>query len=381
MRVRKGPFRARRHDTPSFFESARAVFQLYMQDFKSEDLAKLFWKEPRQVYRFFIAEIEREELQRLPLVKRILRIIRLVFMGISLKMAPARRIFFVLAFILFLSGFLDALGQMQTFPGSLLLSFLMFNLLLALELADKLVIKSDLDVARQIQFSLLPQEKLDEPGIDVYGLTVPANTVGGDYYDILRLSDTEILLVIGDVSGKGAPAALLMAYLQASLRALASDALPLRDLVKRLNTHLYKNTPDNRLVTLFCARLNLTTRRLIYINAGHNPPLLVSRGGGVQKLSEGGIPLSIRPEAEFPEVLLDLQPGDLLLLYTDGVTEAANQAGEEFGEGRLEALVCNKKALRAELLAQEIVDNVRGFVYDEKFTDDLTMLILGVQGH
>lgn len=362
------------------FQRTRDFFQLYTKDLTKEDLKRVLWKDPQQVYRYFTAEMEREELQKLPLRKRLIKTIKYVFMAFTMKLSPARRVLYGLALIFFVIGYINSvIRDVYTFPDLLILSFLIFNLLLALELADKLVIKSDLDFAREIQLTLLTQGKIEVPGLDLYGVMVPANTVGGDYYDILKLSDSKVVIAIGDVSGKGAPAALLMAYLQASLRALVSEHLPIDELTRKLNVHLHKNTPSNSLITFFCGLIDLTDGAFVYSNAGHNPPLLIRKDGRMLRLCEGGIPLGILPEVSFQKGRVDLQAGDFLFLYTDGITEAANPSGQEFGDDRLEAIVKEKNHLGAEWLATEILRDVEGFVQDKKFADDLTIVIVSLQ--
>ena len=175
----------------------------------------------------------------------------------------------------------------------LLGGFVLVNLLVLLEVADRLDLKHDLEIARDIQLAMLPHDTFSGGCIEVAGHTRPANTVGGDLYDILRLDDDRVMVVLGDVSGKGSPAALLMALLLAMLRTLAPEDLPPPALVERLNRLVYGQAPGTRFITLFLAIVDLGTGRLTYVNAGQTPPLLRRQDGSIEKLSTGGIALGM----------------------------------------------------------------------------------------
>ena len=187
-------------------------------------------------------------------------------------------------------------------PGTLwlLTGFLLVNLLVLLEVADRLSLKNDLEIAREIQQSMLPRAAFKAPGVEAFGMTRPANTVGGDFYDIVPLPDGRVLLALGDVAGKGSPAALLMALLLAMMRTLIDEGLEGADLVTRLNVQIGRHSlPHSRFVTLFIAILNPATGELSYVNAGQNPPLLRRGNGSYERLRAGGMALGMFENATY----------------------------------------------------------------------------------
>ncbi|HSR68954.1 MAG TPA: PP2C family protein-serine/threonine phosphatase [Acidobacteriota bacterium] len=353
------------------------IYSAYTEGLSSEEVERLFRHETRDAWRFFTSEKEREDLKDKSWDERLWRGTKALFVGFILKLSPVRRVIYTVAALFFVLGMVLLVRDTGSPGFYLLASFLLFNLLLGLELADKLMLKSDLMIARRIQFTLLPPEKYRREGVvDVYGASIPANTVGGDYYDVLEIEDGKLLLAIGDVSGKGIPAALLMAYLQASLRALIADGrTDLVELMSTLNRHIFLNTPSNKLITFFLAKLDFEQGRLWYCNAGHNRPLLLKRDGQLEELSEGGLPLGIREEQPYQQGELGVKPGDLLYGYTDGVTEAERESGEQFEEERLRQALRRYAGQDPEAICRMILKEVRDFVKGNRFRDDLTMLI------
>jgi phosphoserine phosphatase RsbU/P len=231
--------------------------------------------------------------------------------------------------------------------------------------------------ARAIQQGLLPKEITQLPGYEIACAWQSALTVGGDYYDILSFGDEGLGMCIADVAGKGLPAAFLMANLQAAVRGLASPALGPDALCARLNTLLCRNTTEDRFITLFYAQLDGASRRLRYASAGHNPPFLLRRDASHERLGEGGGVLGIFPDQTYALGTVQLEPGDRVVLYTDGVTEANNPAGEEFGEERLLALLREHRASSAGEL-QKMILAAAGEFSGGHWHDDATLLVLAV---
>lgn len=231
--------------------------------------------------------------------------------------------------------------------------------------------------ARAIQQGLLPKEIAQLPGYEIACAWQSALTVGGDYYDILSFGDERLGLCIADVAGKGLPAAFLMANLQAAVRGLASPALSPDALCARLNALLCRNTPEDRFITLFYAQLDGASRRLRYASAGHNPPFLLRRDASCERLSDGGGVLGIFPDQTYALGTVQLAPGDRVVLFTDGVTEANNPAGEEFGEERLLALLREHRTVCAEELQKTILAAADEFSGGH-WQDDATLLVLAV---
>jgi sigma-B regulation protein RsbU (phosphoserine phosphatase) len=237
--------------------------------------------------------------------------------------------------------------------------------------------EADFEQARALQQTLLPSQAPQLPGVEVAGVWQPARTVGGDYYDLLKLSDTQLGICIGDVAGKGMPAALLMSGLQAAVRASADpDAAPNR-VTERVRRVVVPSL-SGRFVSFFYCLYDTTTRRLRYCNAGHNPPLLVRADGSAIRLATGGPVLSrLFRDAPLEEGSIELGAGDRLVLFTDGVSEARDAAQNDFGEERLEQFVAGNRTLGARELAATIVSAVLAYAGGRP-EDDLTLVTLAV---
>ena len=208
-----------------------------------------------------------------------------------------------------------------------------------LEVADRLSLKNDLEIAREIQQAMLPRAAFRALGVEAFGMTRPANTVGGDFYDILPLPDGRVLLALGDVAGKGSPAALLMALLLAMMRTLVDEGFEGAELVTRLNAQIVKHAPRSRFVTLFVATFDPATGALVYVNAGQNPPLLRRGNGTYERLRAGGMALGMFENATYTAGRVDLGPGDVLVMYSDGITEAEDGFERPFDEAGVQGVV------------------------------------------
>lgn len=236
---------------------------------------------------------------------------------------------------------------------------------------------ADYAQARAIQQTLLPREMPRVAKLDLSGVWQPARTMGGDYYDLLELSDSELAVCIGDVAGKGMPAALLMSGLQAAVRASASNSP--RDLCERVRRVVVSSLSGGRFVTFFYATVDTAAMKLRWCNAGHNAPVLARADGSVVRLVHGGPAFSRLFRDSYEEREIALLPGDRLVLFTDGVSEAADGAGEQFGEERIEALAVSNTALGAEALQKTIVDAALAFSGGEH-EDDVTLVVVAVGG-
>ncbi len=232
--------------------------------------------------------------------------------------------------------------------------------------------------ARSIQQGLLPKSIPQRPGYEISGAWQPAQSIGGDYYDVLEFDDNSLGLCIADVAGKGLPAALLMSNLQAAVRGLASPALAPDGLCSRLNSLVCHNTGADRFITFFYARLDGPARLLHYANAGHNPPILLHADGSHERLQAGGGVLGVFPRHKFASGATQLASGDRLILYTDGVTETCDAADEEFGEVRLLRLLQEYRTAAASALQAKILA-VAGEFSRGHWHDDATLLVLAVE--
>jgi sigma-B regulation protein RsbU (phosphoserine phosphatase) len=254
-------------------------------------------------------------------------------------------------------------------------------LLLSLELADKVIMKRDLEIAREIQNWLVPSQPPEVPRAEIAFATRPQNSVAGDYYDafyptVSAAEGGKLLLVVADVAGKSVPAALLMATMQASLRTIAGDNAPLDALVARLNRYASAYSLDGRrFTTAILGSYDPASGELIYVNAGHNAPVVRRINQSMEFLDKGGLPLGIEPSAVYETGTVSLRAGDTLVMFTDGVVEAFNESGEEFGNGRWLNAIRNLPPGTAAQALQYLMRQVDDFVGATRQSDDITCLV------
>src|SRR5467141_1620745 len=324
-------------------------------------------------YGFYGRDVDWEEIRKLPRWRRPLHVAKEFFWALLLKMSPARRVLLLVALVMLLiSGFRSDVN----FEFVAALAFL---LLLSLELADKVTMKRDLEIAREIQTWLVPSQPPEVAGANIAFATRPQNSVAGDYYDAFypNPEDREkLMVVIADVAGKSVPAALLMATLQASLRTIAPENAPLVDLVARLNRYSCAHSLNGlRFTTAVLSEYNPLSRNLTYVNAGHNAPILRRANGTLETLEAGGLPLGIQSAAKYETASLELKPGDTLIFFTDGVVEAFNESGEEFGNARWLSAIRNLPDWDAQQTLQFLMKRVDEFVGATRQSDDITCLV------
>ncbi len=245
-------------------------------------------------------------------------------------------------------------------------------------LREKEAFERELEIAREVQRELLPRTVPSIRGLDLAGACIPATGVGGDFYDFLPVNDDRLGLVIADVSGKGIPAALLMAGLQASVRSLAYSVVPPAEVNRRLNAMLLESTSDARYATFFFGMYDAPTRRLTYSNAGHYPPLLVTTNG-VKRLCADGPPIGILEGSKYGEMNLDLATGDLLVLYTDGIVEAPNDKDVEFGEEHLSRVVAEHRGADLDDVMAAVLDRLTAWTEGVPTHDDVTLVLARVK--
>jgi sigma-B regulation protein RsbU (phosphoserine phosphatase) len=377
--------------------TARDFFDTYTKDFNKEDLGKLFTYETPEAYRFFARGINTAELDGLPRHRRAIKYVQAFFLAFTMRLSPARRVIYGAALATCVIGLLqlfNGLGITRIrmpfpfhfvsvgIPGPLfadgtvwlLLGFLLMNLLVLLEVADRLSLKRDLEVAREIQQAMLPDGMWSGDGVEAFGLTRPANTVGGDFYDILPRPDGTVIVALGDVAGKASPAALLMALLLAMMRTLVDEGLSVATLVKRLNIQVGKHAPPSRFITLFVASYDPRTGNLQFVNAGQTPPLLRRHNGTIERLSTGGIALGMFEGSTYEAGQARLEPGDAIVMYSDGITEAEDPTGIPFDEAGLERTLALYPGTFPEATAasigQAIFDAVERHRRDSRLGDD-----------
>jgi len=231
-------------------------------------------------------------------------------------------------------------------------------------------------VASEIQQRFLPASAPHVEGYELQGISFPCYEIGGDYYDFIQREDGNMVVALGDVSGKGTAAALLMSSLHAAIHAQADANDSIVSTIQAVNKYLTESIPPNRFVTLFYAELNPELGRLTFLNAGHNPPLIVHAGGTMEQLASGGLPLGIMADAEFREGRTQLLHGDVLVIYSDGVSEAVNPTGEEFGPTRLYEVVARNLDASASGIRDRIESALTKFCQGTPAADDITLVIV-----
>jgi serine phosphatase RsbU (regulator of sigma subunit) len=354
-----------------------------------------FMSEARASYSLYSREIDWEALRKETRGRRFTKTTSALFWALLMKLSPARRVFLLIALffaIVALSGSQAGIRISEhhyeaALPNNflpILLSVAALLFLLALELADRVTMKRDLEIAREIQRWLVPASPPEVPGVEIAFVSRPANTVGGDYYDaFLRPAPSSkpdakrLLLVVADVAGKSVPAALLMATFQASLRTLAEANTSLLELVGGLNRYACAHSlGGRRFTTAFFGELDPETRVLSYVRAGHNTPFIRRASGSFERLEAGDLPLGVDAGAHFTCGTATMAPHDLLVVFTDGLIEAVNEADQEFGEPRLLDVLKSSDAAGAQATLKNLLSAVDAFVGRARQHDDITCLLL-----
>jgi sigma-B regulation protein RsbU (phosphoserine phosphatase) len=236
--------------------------------------------------------------------------------------------------------------------------------------------QEEVRLASTIQRELLPKTAPRIPGYDVAGRSIPAQVVGGDYFDFIEVGRDHLAVCLGDVSGKGLPASLLMANLQATLRGQSLHEIPVRERISRSNELLFRSTDPEKFATLFYGVLDLQHHTITFSNAGHENPYLIKRAGDAVRLIVGGTVLGIVSQFPFEEDVVAFDRGDILVVFSDGISEAFNAADEQFGEARLEEVVRSSKNDSAEAIIDRVVEEVRRHAGDIPQADDLTLVVV-----
>jgi sigma-B regulation protein RsbU (phosphoserine phosphatase) len=349
---------------------------------KLQELWGRFKEETREGYRVSSREVDWQSMDGKKKPDRVAAATRGIVVALFMKLTPARRVFLLLSLIFVLISLTGGRTAGLSENAWTLLAVLSLLLLLALELADRVAMKRDLQIARDIQSWLVPGVAPSIEGMDIAFTTRPANTVAGDYYDaFLREGDgitgNRLFVVVADVAGKSVPAAMLMATFQASLRTLASQPISLAELTRRLNHYTCAHSlHGKRFTTAFMAEIDPSNSTMIYVTAGHNAPVLRRPNGDMERLEAGGVPLGVQDDWVYELGTTTLGPDDLLVIFSDGVSEAVNQHNEEYGEGRLVELlrVTPKESASASL--DRVIRDVDAFVGETRQLDDITCLVL-----
>ena len=376
----------------------RSFLDEYTRDLTSVDFQRLFTRDTPEAYRYFSRGIDMRALDAKPWYSRWPSKARLLFVAFTMRLSPARRVLYGIAVVAALLGLVSLFRGFAWVPfllfpfeiavplpewvdGTvwLLVAFAGLNLLILMEVADRLSLKSDLEIARDIQLAMLPGAVRDLGDVSICGITRPANTVGGDFYDILTMTDGRLVIALGDVAGKGSPAALLMALLLAMLRTLVDEDLDAARLVTRLNAQVLRHSPRSRFITLFYGVYDPRTGALEFVNAGHLPPVIRRASAQLEEVGTpetSGLALGMFEEAKYETAHVTIEPGDLLVLYSDGITEAENSAGRPFDDTGLETVLTAQADHDPEHIGRAIFAAVEAHAGEVKLADDLTALVL-----
>ncbi len=356
------------------------VVKGYVGDVSMGDVRRLFDRDAREAFAVLTRD-QGNDLSEGGRLKRFFHRTRLLFRGMSSKLSPVRRLLFVTSLVAAILGFVQIRAdiasrgiEVDTSPFWFVVSILGLVFLLALELVDRIRVRDELEVARALQLELLPRSTPSLPGYQVAHSYRTANEVGGDYYDFLPLPDGRFAIVIGDASGHGMASGLLMAIANATLK-LALDLDPAPEQVTALLNKVMCRTGNRRsFMTLFYGVLTPDSGRLEYVCAGHPFPLLRRADGSVVELGHGGLPLGIRGELEIAAETVTVDPGDSLALYTDGLPEATNHAGEAFGYDRVRTLVAGGGP--PQRVHDRVLASFRAFLGDEPLRDDACLVVI-----
>ncbi|MGO9516201.1 MAG: PP2C family protein-serine/threonine phosphatase [Candidatus Korobacteraceae bacterium] len=363
-------------------------WQRVTEGMQLNELWKQFRADARTGYQLYAREVDSTRTPGVGRAKHFFGVAGQFFWAIILKLTPARRVLLLVALVFMLAPSGEASWQSSdgglkilTFDGHFWGALLML-VLLVLEVGDRVVMKRDLQIAKEIQAWLLPPNPPQVPGLEIAFATRPANTVAGDYYDVFPRTSSDspsgtILIAIADVAGKSIPAAMLMATFQASLKTLSAMSGTLTELVGRMNTYACSNSQNGRrFTTTFLAEYDPASCRVTYVNAGHNAPILRRQNGAIERLEAGGIPLGIQEDAAYESGTVTLQSGDWLVIFTDGVIEAENDRGEEYEEIRLLTMLHANTAVPPSTLLSAIMLDLDRFVGTAPQHDDVTLMLL-----
>jgi sigma-B regulation protein RsbU (phosphoserine phosphatase) len=375
-------------ERPTFRVRLKLFWRRVTEGLELTQLWSQFESEARASYRLYSRDVAAKTPEGMTRSGRRLHVAKEFFWAVLEKLSPARRVLLLAALVMLVlpsSGFsyhdsgkdLHVIELDFHFWGGLLLF-----LLLMLEIADRVVMKRDLQIAREIQTWLLPGAPPQIPGLSIAYATRPANTVAGDYYDVFPRpgktnEQNRVVFAVADVAGKSIPAAMLMATFQASLKTLSTAQVALPELVSNMNKYACSNSQGGlRFTTAFLAEYDTPRRVFTYINAGHNNPILRRSTGLIERLDVGGLPLGIQAEAKYEEASVVVAPGDWLIIFTDGLVEAENARQEEYGEERLISLLgANTSATPQELL-DRLMASLDLFVGSTPQHDDVTCLLI-----
>lgn len=361
-----------------WLDRAKGTLETQKRELGIDELQTLMRRDTARAYAYYQRERQAAN-QALPDkgLERHLAVAKTTFLSFLRKLTPARRLAYLVSLAAFGWGFLEG-----DWAGAVV-GFLVLNFLLALELAEKLLTKDELEIARVIQFSLYPVQNPNLPNLDVASYFLPAHDVGGDYYDFALEGNRRFTVILGDVSGKGIPAALYAMRLQALFELLGRGSLSPKEMLVEMNDVISERIERNYFITAVVGVVDFRERSLVLARAGHNHPLYYcSRTKTTQWLSPNGVGIGMKKKPVFDGLLeefqLPLEPGDVLLFYTDGVSEAMNAKDEAYGYDRLARVLSTSAHLPSAAIKDALLASLDAFRRDHPFDDDVTLVVLKV---
>lgn len=331
----------------------------------------------KEVKEFYLDEERIGRLNRMGRLKRWFFMAIWLIKSLFLKLTPIRRLLLIIGVFLITPmvssikiGFIYVQFDHLRIFGSLILLFI-----LMLELKDKLLARDELIAGRSVQLALMPKSSPEIPGWDIWLYSRPANDVGGDLVDYLKLDSKRFSLALGDVAGKGLAAALFMAKLQATIRTLATECDSIPDLGAKINEIFHRDSMPKSFASLVYIVLNSDSGDLSFLNAGHLPPLFM-RKNHVEQMFKGDVALGLLAQTQYHLTEIELQKDEFLFVYSDGITEAQNEAGDFFGQNKLEDILPELSSHSAREVGEKIIEEVNSFVQEARPHDDLSLIVL-----
>lgn len=352
-------------------DSKERLRDILRDDLHRTNFRANFGNEYRRLREFMIPDEEQDRLKTMNRFQRFFATSYLLARSLLLKLSPFRRLLLVIG-IIFMFIQVNSEGETTTLSG---ITILLLLFILMLELKDKIIAADELESGHTIQKALMPPEEPVIPGYETFLVTISANEVCGDFIDYMCSGDGKHYLVLGDVSGKGLPAALLSVKLQATIRALLPETPDVGELVKKVNSIFTRHTPKHIFATMAFLEVEENTGTLKLVNAGHNLPLLCNRFG-VKTTKKGCMGIGISQLAEYSSTTYELERGDIFFIYSDGISEARIQSGEMFGVERIMNTLGSSYQLSPRKIADTILLNLNRFLGDEPFKDDISIIVL-----
>ena len=332
----------------------------------------------KEIKEFFLNDERKKRLLSMGRLKRWFLTVWWLLKGLFFNLTPIKRLLFLLAIFLLLASrqiVIVGQGQAEVSTNLSVLGGIILIFIIMLELKDKLLAKSELSEGRSIQSALMPNQNPEIQGWDIWLYSQPANDVGGDLVDYLPLDSNQFGLSLADVSGKGLGAALFMAKLQATIRALAPDYTSLAEFSDKLNLIFHRDSIANRFASLLYLKLKAKDPEIRFVNAGHFPPLIIN-DKEIRELPKGDVALGLSPKSSYNEKTVLLNENDIFFVYSDGLTEAMNESSEFYGEQRLKTLLEQLKKYPTRYIGENILKQVDYFIGDTDPADDLSMIII-----